>query len=594
MSNPSSIHASQISHATTETIKHKDDLESARKSLLKGDKAVLRVVDALFDGTTPQVRRVFNMSDNIAAGLKSLPRHDSGTARILEVTVHSDFRITGLRDTEGPETTRPVRDVLMNFLEDTYTQPFDERRIFRWLNDPLLVNDIGSISAQWSQRLSGANTHFYRLVNRSSLQQHPFDFYVRPRDSYLTCAQDANDRLIVIIVNDVGFLQTFSMNKSSDGDIDFQNPHSISSMLDGTSLTHLSDGSLDTFAKLLVLDFFLASIYLQRVDYYESLIYTQPGQKEVLNLSLTKNPHLQVPLGLFEPRLSAKSSEAFKEIEDAEGILRNVNNLADSIQFVIKALKPNYTASKRQHIPKEYKRRIQQLQGLCKERRNNAERALDALNRQLDYLAKRHAIREAKAIKILTILASFYLPLSLSASLLGMQAPFKQVAHTVTQQIQNLEGTNLLFDFFGVSVGLATVTIFILYAIKLALWFRSNGLRILSKKSSGPFSIFYYGRRWRYDGRGGQIFDVIRVFTAWWIGAGLCITLLVIFLVGMLRTAQNAWNTARAMFATYIAVSGTLLGLYLAVYWLLYCTRVRSPKLLRTRRTSRDHESRKK
>ena len=33
-------------------------------------------------------------------------------------------------------------------------------------------------------------------------------------------------------------------------------------MLKGKNWTSLSDGSLDTFAKLLILDFFVASIYL--------------------------------------------------------------------------------------------------------------------------------------------------------------------------------------------------------------------------------------------------------------------------------------------------------------------------------------------
>ena len=151
-------------------------------------------------------------------------------------------------------------------------------------------------------------------------------------------------KLLAIIVNDVWSEQTFEVNKSRDNDIHFQNPRSISSILAGTSLTSHSDGSVDTFAKLLVLDFFLASIYLQRVDYYGPLIYSQLPEKEMLKVSLTKNPHLQVPLGLFEPRLSAKSKEAFKEIEHAEGILRSVKNLVDSIQFVVTALKPNNTA----------------------------------------------------------------------------------------------------------------------------------------------------------------------------------------------------------------------------------------------------------
>jgi hypothetical protein len=311
------------------------------------------------------------------------------------------------------------------------------------------------------------------------------------------------------------------------------------------------------------------------VDYYGPLIYSQLPEKEVLKFSLTKNPHLQVPLGLFEPRLSAKSREAFKEIEHAEGILRSVNNLVDSINYVVANLEPNNTTGTKQPVLKDCERRMRELKELCSERSNNAERALEALNRQLDYLTKKHAIREAKAIKILTILASLYLPLSLSASVLGMQFPFKQIAHTQTGSAQNLEGTNLLFDFFGVFIGLATTTIFILYAIRLGLWLKSEGLGMISRNFSGPFSIFYYGRRWRFGGRGGQIFELIQVLTAWWIGAGLCVTLLVIFLVGMLRSAQDAWDTAKWMFATYLVVSGALFGGYAGVYSLLYFKKLR-------------------
>ncbi|KAF7508159.1 hypothetical protein GJ744_009600 [Endocarpon pusillum] len=570
MSNPSSTDVSQKRNGPSEITGHSDDLEGARESLSNDQKAVLQVIDAPFDGTRPQTCAVFRLSDKLAEGMRSLPVHSSGTARILDVTVHSDLIITGLRDTKGPETTRLARDVLIKFLQDTYMQSIEERRIFRWLNDPLPVNDIGSISSQWSQRLGGGNRRFYRVVNRTSLQQDPLDHDLRPRDSYLTCAQGTNDRLIVIIVHDVASWQESRRNNFSEDNIRFENPRSVSSMLDGTSWTSLSDGSLDTFAKLLVLDFFLASIYLQRVDYYGSLIYPQLPKKKVLKISLTKNPHLQVPLGLFEPRLSAKSREAFKEIEDAEGILRSVNNLVDSIHCVVAALKPNLIAGTKQPARKDHKRRMQELEGLCSERRNNAQRALEALNRQLDYLTKRHAIREAKAIKILTILASLYLPLSLSASLLGMQFPFKKIARDQKEPEQNLVGTNLLFDFFGVFIGLATITLFILYAIKFGLWVKSNGLGMLSKNFTGPFSIFHYGRRWRYDGLGGRIFDLIRVLTKWWIGAGFCITLLVIFLVGMLTTAQNAWDTAQSLFITYVVVSGLLWGCYIGCYSLMY------------------------
>lgn len=173
-----------------------DDPEFASKPIAMGEKAVLQVIDAPYDGTTPQHHATFKFDDDIAVGMRTLPPHSSQTARILDITIHSDFEITGLRYTKGPETTRLARDNLIKYLQDIYTQPFEERRLFRWRSDPLLVNDIGSISKQWSQCLGGGNTNLCRLVNRTSLQQHPLDSDVHPRDSYLTCVQDAQNRLI--------------------------------------------------------------------------------------------------------------------------------------------------------------------------------------------------------------------------------------------------------------------------------------------------------------------------------------------------------------------------------------------------------------
>ncbi len=589
MSNRSPSHQSQIRPVPPEIIITSDDLE-ASESLSQSEKSVLQVIDAPFDGTQPQVRAVFSFQDDIAEGMKGLPPHSSGTARIFDVTIHSDFVITGLRDTKGPERTRLVRDALSQFLEAEYGQPIKERRIFGWLHEPLLVNDIGSISSQWSQRLGGGDGNFYRLVNRTSLQQDPLDYELRPRDSYLTCAQDVNDRLIgecvlgvllpvtyqplAIIVNDVWSKQVFRGSRSRRDDISFQNPRSVSNMLAGNSWSALSDGSLDTFIKLLILDFFHASIYLQRPDYYGSLIYPALLPKDMLKFSPTNNPHLRVPSGLFEPRLSDESSEAFKEIADVEAILRSVDNLVDSVEFVVAALDLNYTAGTGS-ARKSYERYIQELKGLCLERRNNAHRALEALNRQLGYLAKRDTIRDGKSVKMLTILASLYLPLSLSASLLGMQSPFKAVVHTQSST-EDWDGTNLMFDFFGVFIALGTGTIIILYGIKLGLWLRLSGLDVLAKTFSSQFSIFSYGKRWRFGGLGGQFFELIRVATTWWLSAGVCITLLVIFLAGMFSTPQMAWDSAKWMFATYLVVSGVLVGCCTAIYHYLHHERAKA------------------
>ena len=176
--------------------RHLGDLEVASESPSHRERVVLQVIDAQYDGAQPQVLGRFLNSDDIADGMNRLPPHHRGIARIWDVTIHSDFIITGLREPKGPRTTRPARTVLMDHLQSTYRKTFDERRIFRWLNDPLHVNDIGSISSQWSQSLGGDNANFYRLVNRTSLQQNPLDFDLHPRDSYLTCAQDADGRLI--------------------------------------------------------------------------------------------------------------------------------------------------------------------------------------------------------------------------------------------------------------------------------------------------------------------------------------------------------------------------------------------------------------
>jgi hypothetical protein len=106
----------------------------------------------------------------------------------------------------------------------------------------------------------------------------------------------------VIIVNDVESDQKFVTSKArkeTSGEISFRNPRVTSEMRNRTSLTSFANGSRDIFAQLLVLDFFLASIYLQPVDYYASLIYPQLDKKDAMKFSLTRNPHLQVPLGLF-------------------------------------------------------------------------------------------------------------------------------------------------------------------------------------------------------------------------------------------------------------------------------------------------------
>jgi carbon starvation protein CstA len=63
-------------------------------------------------------------------------------------------------------------------------------------------------------------------------------------------------------------------------------------------------------------------------------------------------------------------------------------------------------------------------------------------------------------------------------------------------------------------------------------------------------------------------FEEVKVLAMWWIGAGMCVTMLTIFLLGMLRTSQIAWDTAWRMFTVYTAVGA---GLMLATYAVYQC-----------------------
>jgi len=126
-----------------------------------------------------------------------------------------------------------------------------------------------------------------------------------------------------------------------------------------------------------------------------------------------------------------------------------------------------------------------------------------------------------------------------------MQSPFKLVVANKTNKDIDTTGTDLFFDFLGLFVTLGSITVFIVQAIKLGMYLRTNGSEFISKIVSDPFSIFSYGKKWKFAGKKGKWFKRLRWFSSFWIGAGVLVTLLVIFVVGMLRTAESAWTTAR-------------------------------------------------
>jgi hypothetical protein len=350
-------------------------------------------------------------------------------------------------------------------------------------------------------------------------------------------------------------------------------PRWVSRLLGDESLISLSDGSSETFSKLLVLDFFLASVYLQPVDFHGSLSNAEVPEKATIQPPLVDDSRLQVPLGLVKPGPSTNIKSAVEEMRNAEDIVRSVSNVVEPIQYVTETVERDDNPQKIWPQRRNCMRRMDKLRGLCQERSRNSQRNLEGLSRQLDYLAKENEIRETELVKILTILASIYLPLSLSASLLGMQYPFKLVAHDHVQEGDDryLVGTNLLFDFFGISLGLGTVTVFIFWTIRFALWFRVKGLKLLADKLLGRHSKFLYGKQWDNQDRqhqdwGNLFFGFLYRLTRLWIGAEFLLALPAVFLVGMLGSAQVAWNAAKWTFTAYVAGGGALIVGLLCTY----------------------------
>jgi hypothetical protein len=171
------------------------DLESGDVSTqLRGP--VLQVIDAPFDGSAPESHISVTLVGDTAASLRGLPQHREGTARIFDLSLCSDTLSPRFEDEKDLKANKSAQAGLREFLQATYNQDFKERRSFNTLKSSLHLNDIMSISSQWTQQLISGASHLSWLITRTSLQQDPFNYSLHTRNSYLTCAQDTDNRLV--------------------------------------------------------------------------------------------------------------------------------------------------------------------------------------------------------------------------------------------------------------------------------------------------------------------------------------------------------------------------------------------------------------
>jgi hypothetical protein len=224
-------------------------------------------------------------------------------------------------------------------------------------------------------------------------------------------------------------------------------------LLSSNRYSALSNGKVEQFTKLLVLDFLASSIYLS------SSVELRPWATH----HPFKWPQASIILGLAEPT-DLRVENYVAALDSCEIALKQLQELAEAIDFVVDILVENYP------VPQGAKDEVAEnkfsadfdsermfiLQKLCYQRRNNTERCIERLNRTFEGRNKVLNIEESTSVKRLTILATIFLPLSLSASILSMGKRVVQL-------------DLILYDFLGVFLIIGSFAVVMLFLVRVAL-----------------------------------------------------------------------------------------------------------------------------
>ena len=264
----------------------------------------------------------------------------------------------------------------------------------------------------------------------------------------------------------------------------------------------MGDGSRETCAKLIMLDFYATSIYLQ------------PGARL---RRLFGSGHVMRTLtgALSGPRVDI--SDGYEALLIwYEELLQEMHHLTDAIDLLRGFLVPR---SQEDTVPSNgniNRGQILMLQSICHQRLRSVQRSMKRLNREIEARDKVENIKDSTSVKRLTILATIFLPLSLSASILSMQTRF------VDLQLK-------LYDFLGVFVIVGSAAVLTLFLVRA----------VLKLKSAGAFKMFSPANSWarartsgyREDKWGYRLESVL--YAKFWIS---CWAVMVAsFIVGMLK-----------------------------------------------------------
>lgn len=286
------------------------------------------------------------------------------------------------------------------------------------------------------------------------------------------------------------------------------------------------DGTRVHFTQLLILDFLASHVYLRSrpISWNYGIGWSR--------VNVVMDPQISPTEPLTEP---SEYRTYLEVLISHQELLRELYALADAIDFVgmcLLAELPDDVALSpyKRHLSSK----IWTLQHICRQRLECAERSKNSLIQGLKIRDRELDIQESISVKRLTILATVFLPLSLSASILSMQSRF-------------IELKLKLYDFIGVFVIVGSAAVLILQLVKLTSKVKSKFGRMISPRAHWVRG-YIHDRRWGsgYQSAAALCLPIL-YFLSWAI-------LFASFIFGMVRNATLGLKILGCELAALLAI----------------------------------------
>lgn len=190
------------------------------------------------------------------------------------------------------------------------------------------------------------------------------------------------------------------------------------------------------------------------------LRYSHALVKEYYYLVYGLQDYARKKEGLSDPRRATLTVPMLAEItRDAyfyEEVNERATELAGAVDALVESLKILLMDAANYRL---YQCLAVELQSTCTDLKRTMATLSTTLEDHLRLFEVSRGMHEAQSVRLLSILASIFLPLSLACGLLSMQTRFAHLHY-------------LLYDFFGVLVLLGTIVAVILIVLRYYLWWK--------------------------------------------------------------------------------------------------------------------------